>query len=463
MKLKRVLFIKSVTKSDSVTQKDWKMLQDGVADGISHSALVEVSTFSELVFLADGKNTRIIHAHKGYDVADFDMVVFRRVGDEIEKAISVAHYLSSKRVPFIDKYLLTQGKGKLAGVFMRVANNIPVPKTLFASSDVFYDTFQSLTPFEYPFVLKADNGSKGRDNYLITDAKSLKDTLAKSADMDMVAQEFIRNDGDYRLLLLNGRVSLVIHRKGAEGSHLNNTSQGGIAKLIDPSELPKQIIIDAQKAAELENLQVAGADVVVDNLTGKHYFLEVNRAPQLATGAFTDEKISAYSTMVKELLEGSDVGGKEKTLVGRVEIVKFPGLGNSALRARIDTGAKTSSIWAQNVKETPEGLLVRFASPSHDIYQHEQLFRHYDRVSIASSMGMIQVRYKVRIPVIIKKRRIMATFTLADRSTQVYPILIGRSTLLGKFLVDVSKGSPLLEEEKRRSEELQSLIEEDHL
>jgi hypothetical protein len=55
----------------------------------------------------------------------------------------------------------------------------------------------------------------------------------------------------------------------------------------------------------------------------------------------------------------------------------------------------------------------------------------------------------------------MATFTLADRSSQVYPVLIGRATLRGKFIVDVQMGSPLREEEEKRSMELQKgVIEE---
>ena len=57
----------------------------------------------------------------------------------------------------------------------------------------------------------------------------------------------------------------------------------------------------------------------------------------------------------------------------------------------------------------------------------------------------------------------MATFTLSDRSMQVYPVLIGRSTLNGKFVVDVSRGSPLLAEEERRSAELQKNIHEEHV
>ena len=154
---------------------------------------------------------------------------------------------------------------------------------------------------------------------------------------------------------------------------------------------------------------------------------------------------------------------KEKTIIGRAERVKFPACANAVLHARIDTGAKTSSIWATDVKETAEGLLVRFASPGYEIYQHEHLFKHYDRVRVASSMGHAQIRYRVKMQIVIRGRRIMATFTLADRSTQVYPVLIGRATLNGKFIVDVQKGSPLREEEARRSEALQSDIKEEHI
>lgn len=154
---------------------------------------------------------------------------------------------------------------------------------------------------------------------------------------------------------------------------------------------------------------------------------------------------------------------KEKTLIGRAEKVRFPTLGNSELHARIDTGAKTSSIWATDISETTEGLLVRIASPKYEINAHEITFKHYDKVRIASSMGQQQVRYKVKIPISMRKRRIIATFTLSDRSTQVYPILIGRSTLTGKFVVDVSKGYPLKDEEEKRSAELQANISEEHI
>lgn len=154
---------------------------------------------------------------------------------------------------------------------------------------------------------------------------------------------------------------------------------------------------------------------------------------------------------------------KIKTIIGRAEKVTFPTLGGLTLHARIDTGARTSSVWATDVVESKEGLRVRFCSPDYEIYTHEAVFPHYDRVRVSSSMGDEQVRYKVKMPVILGGRRILASFTLADRSTQVYPVLMGRRTLLGKFIVDVEKGSPLLDQERRRSAELQKNITEERI
>ncbi|NLA43092.1 peptidase [Candidatus Saccharibacteria bacterium] len=152
-----------------------------------------------------------------------------------------------------------------------------------------------------------------------------------------------------------------------------------------------------------------------------------------------------------------------KILIGRVEKIAFPDLGGNILHARIDTGAKTSSIWASETEEVDAGLRVRFMAPGHDVYEDEIIFPHYDRVCISSSMGHKQLRYRIKMPIVMQKRRIMATFTLADRSSQTYPVLIGRSTLHGKFIVDVQLGSPLVEAEKRRLKELQAHIKEEHI
>jgi hypothetical protein len=147
----------------------------------------------------------------------------------------------------------------------------------------------------------------------------------------------------------------------------------------------------------------------------------------------------------------------DKKVIGRVEKVAFPHLGVKGLHARVDTGAQTSAIWASVVAEKDGRLGVVFfgaGSPLYDGVTH--YFDDFSYGMVASSNGQTEARYKIRLSVRIAGRRIRARFTLADRSTQVYPVLIGRNILRGKFVVDVKQGAALTSKELRRSKALQS-------
>lgn len=301
--MKKLLFIKPYKTRDPVDPADWNGVESAVRSIDTMHCDVEVTDYNELAYLADGINSKIWNVKKGYDIADFDLVVIRRVGDDFEKAVSIAHYLDLKKVKFIDSFLRTQGKGKLAGAFLRSANEIPVPLTLSTTPDLFREIFGSKEqPIEYPFILKANEGRKGYDNYLIKDFDQLNSILSDNPETLYVAQPFIENDGDYRVLVLNYTPRLAIKRTRQGNTHLNNTSQGGDA-VITPLDYFNEVILkDCIKAAKLESLEVAGVDVLLDKNTGKHYFLEVNRTPQLATGSLTKYKLLAYTEMITELL-----------------------------------------------------------------------------------------------------------------------------------------------------------------
>ena len=135
----------------------------------------------------------------------------------------------------------------------------------------------------------------------------------------------------------------------------------------------------------------------------------------------------------------SDLNAKQ-TVLGRAELIDFPAHGLFGVPARVDTGAKTSSIWASQVKLSGGLLHVVLFGPGSQFYSGQVLtFDGFKKAVVSTSMGEIDERYKVRLSVRIGGRRVGAFFTLADRSTQVYPVLIGRNVLLGKFIVDVKK------------------------
>ena len=451
MVMNKILFLKSSLKKDPSADKDWAALQDDVADMLGSTYDVAVAAFSDLAFLADGKKSRVWNPRVGWDIADFDLVVFRRVGTELEKAISAAHYLKLKNVPFIDEYLLSLGKGKLAGSFLRTSEGIPVPRTFYAGPKIFKEIFAKKSIFTYPFILKADGGRKGRNNYLINSYKELCQRLDAGDGIDMVAQEFIRNDGDTRVLVLNGKARAAIVRKAKAGSHLNNTSAGGSAETLPIKKIPKKALGDCLLAAKVEQLQVAGVDLIISKETGKHYILEVNRAPQLATGAYPEVKLAAYSEMISEIMTANKVVAWRKPHIGRAEFVVFPELSNKRVSAKVDTGADSSSIHASRLHEDETGLSANIlGSKLHFVPSH------YTTTRVENSFGHRETRYKVKLAVKIKGRVIRGTFTLSNRRGKTYQVLLGRRLLAGKFIVDVKAGDPLVKKERLHSKLIQA-------
>jgi len=130
---------------------------------------------------------------------------------------------------------------------------------------------------------------------------------------------------------------------------------------------------------------------------------------------------------------------KPKTGLGQTAEIILPEITWAPLIARVDTGAKTSSIWVSQVTEVKMGLEVVFFGkgvPHYD--QKTVIFKDYGDTVVMSSNGISEPRFKVKLSCKIAGRVVRAWFTLADRSSLTYPVLLGRNILRGKFIVDVS-------------------------
>ena len=126
------------------------------------------------------------------------------------------------------------------------------------------------------------------------------------------------------------------------------------------------------------------------------------------------------------------------SIVGSTEFVSVAGVKN--LPAKIDTGADSSAIWASNIDMRADGVLsFTLFDPSSPFYTGETLTTtSYKARVVRSSNGHEQIRYLVSLPLELGGKTLETSFSLADRSKNRFPILIGRKTLEGNFLVDVS-------------------------
>src|SRR4051812_12584366 len=113
------------------------------------------------------------------------------------------------------------------------------------------------------------------------------------------------------------------------------------------------------------------------------------------------------------------------TVIGRAEKIDLRDFQINNVPAKVDTGADTSSIWASNIEERDDGLhFVLFGSDSPFYTGEVQHFTapDYELTRVANSFGQKELRYKVKLRITLKKRKVRATFTLSDRSLKTYPV-----------------------------------------
>ncbi len=128
--------------------------------------------------------------------------------------------------------------------------------------------------------------------------------------------------------------------------------------------------------------------------------------------------------------------------IGWVECVDLPDLGLTKIKAKIDTGAATSSIHATRVKPLMiDGqLYVEFWFRAH----RGEPARKYrapgvEQRHIKSSNGAIELRYVIETTMMLGSVRWKGHMTLANRNTMTFPLLIGRRALRRGFRVDCTR------------------------
>lgn len=130
---------------------------------------------------------------------------------------------------------------------------------------------------------------------------------------------------------------------------------------------------------------------------------------------------------------------KSLEVIGSTVVVDIDDIKN--VPAKVDTGADTSSIWASQINITEDDVLeFTLFGKSSPFYTGEIIKRTDYKVAVVrSATGEEQVRYRTHLPLRLKGRKINVLFNLSNRSRNNAPILIGKRTIRGKFIVDVSK------------------------
>jgi len=243
---------------------------------------------------------------------DYDVIFFRTTGKHWEEVDLILNSIKRDDVVVIDPLVRTGKPDMACKAWQMLAlktAGIDVPKTVYGSLWYLFEQMR-LGTFEFPVILKGSGGDRGTRVFKADNLEQLEKLVRdlRKTETDegkrYMLQEFIPNDGDYRVLVLGEKVLGVMKRSSQDKKEFrNNYSAGGSVEIAN---LPEEIKQLAVKAAKVCGLAVAGVDVAFRDFdTTKPVIWEVNKGPQFkgfmkATGIDVPAEIVKFLVSLKK-------------------------------------------------------------------------------------------------------------------------------------------------------------------
>lgn len=148
----------------------------------------------------------------------------------------------------------------------------------------------------------------------------------------------------------------------------------------------------------------------------------------------------------------------EPQIIGWTEYIDFPDWGVSGIKAKVDTGARSSALHVEDLEHLPHGRVRFDVVCSRRPHKRVTVEAHALKWSrVRSSSGEHSERCFVRTTIRLGPVEKEIELSLVSREKMIFRMLLGRKALEDDFFVDVSRRDVLTGTPARRRKNLRRL------
>lgn len=127
-------------------------------------------------------------------------------------------------------------------------------------------------------------------------------------------------------------------------------------------------------------------------------------------------------------------------ILGRYDRVDLPELGLSDIHAKIDTGAYSGTLHCHKAEIVNGKLEIILLDEEHPEFTGMKFsFENFERKAVKNSFGEVEMRFVIVTSIRIFEDVITTEFSLTNRGSLKFPILIGRKILRNRYVIDVTR------------------------
>jgi hypothetical protein len=135
---------------------------------------------------------------------------------------------------------------------------------------------------------------------------------------------------------------------------------------------------------------------------------------------------------------------QKKMVIGWREWLALPDLGIQAIKAKVDTGARTSALHTFGLEPFEKDGTLKVKFTVHPLQRRNDIevccvADVVDRRRVTSSDGQSEKRYVIQTIVALGEVRWPIELSLTNRKSMRFRMLLGRAAVTGPLLVDPAK------------------------